>query len=123
MALEVNVNKKNATCFTVSPVGAIDTATSAILDEGINSVLALKPKVLVLDMAGVDFMSSAGVRTMLKAKKGLEATGGSLTVINLQPQIKKVLDIINALPSLRIFESTQELDDYLATIQQKFNEK
>jgi len=122
MALEVNVDRKNATCFTVCPVGAIDTNTSVILEEGIDSVLALKPKVIVLDMSGVNFMSSAGVRVILKTKKGLEAAGGSLTMINLQPQIKKVLDIINALPSLRVFESIQELDDYLATIQQKYNE-
>lgn len=122
MPLEVNVNRKNATCFTVAIVGAIDTNTSVILEEGIDPVLALKPKVIVLDMAGVDFMSSAGVRVILKTKKSLEALGGSLTLINLRPQIKKVLDIINALPSLQVFESIQELDDYLASIQQKYNE-
>lgn len=122
MPLEVSIQKTNATCFTVCPVGAIDTNTSVILDEEIDSVLALKPKVIVLDMAGVDFMSSAGVRVILKTKKSLEALGGSLTIINLRPQIKKVLDIINALPSLQVFENIQELDDYLASIQQKYDE-
>jgi len=33
--------------------------------------------------------------------------------INLQPQIKKVFEILNALPSLKVFASIQELDSYL----------
>jgi hypothetical protein len=37
--------------------------------------------------------------------------------INLQPQIKKVFDILNALPSLKVFASIQELDGYLDAMQ------
>ncbi|MGD2270109.1 MAG: hypothetical protein PVI06_06895 [Desulfobacterales bacterium] len=39
--------------------------------------------------------------------------------MNLQPQIKKVFDIINALPSMQIFASIEELDEYLDAIQKK----
>jgi hypothetical protein len=37
--------------------------------------------------------------------------------INLQPQIKKVFEILNALPSLKVFASIQELDNYLDAMQ------
>jgi ABC-type proline/glycine betaine transport system permease subunit len=40
----------------------------------------------------------------------------------LQPQIRKVFEIIQALPSLNIFESVAELDRYLAAMQRKVRE-
>jgi len=41
-----------------------------------------------------------------------------LLLINAQPQIKKVFEIINALPSLAIFKDVEELDNYLTSMQQ-----
>jgi anti-sigma B factor antagonist len=38
---------------------------------------------------------------------------------NLQPQIRKVFEIIMALPSLNVFESVADLDRYLTGIQKK----
>ena len=49
----------------------------------------------------------------------LKKNDGKITFMNLQPQIKKVFEIINALPSMRIFSSIQELDDYLDVMQKK----
>ena len=40
-------------------------------------------------------------------------SGGEVRFLNLQPQIKRVFEIINAIPSMQIFESTAELDRYL----------
>jgi anti-anti-sigma factor len=119
MPLQVNVTTKGKEGITVSPVGSIDTNTSMILEKEIDSLLKKKPKVLILDMEKVDFMSSAGVRVVFKAKRCVEAIGGVFTIVNLQPQIKKVFDIINALPSLQVFESVEELDKYLETMQKK----
>ena len=41
------------------------------------------------------------------------------TFMNLQPQIKKVFEIINAIPSMKIFTSMEELDEYLDIMQKK----
>jgi hypothetical protein len=45
-----------------------------------------------------------------------------VALTNLQPQIRKVFEIIQALPSLNIFESVEELDRYLAAMQRKVRE-
>jgi anti-sigma B factor antagonist len=37
--------------------------------------------------------------------------------MHLQPQIKKVFDILNALPTLQVFASIQEMDEYLDAMQ------
>ena len=39
--------------------------------------------------------------------------------MKLKPQIKKVFEIIDALPSMNVFSGVQELDDYLDAMQQQ----
>lgn len=68
-------------------------------------------------MEHLDYISSIGISSILKAKKAMKRIDGKLTLMHLQPQVKKVFDIINALPSQRIFTSTRELDEYLDRMQ------
>ena len=41
----------------------------------------------------------------------------------LRPQIKKVFDIMNALPSMNVFASEEEADSYLAEMQKRKQEE
>ncbi len=43
-----------------------------------------------------------------------------MVLTNLQPHIKEVFDIIDALPAQRIFASRDELDNYLDTMQKDY---
>ena len=45
----------------------------------------------ILDMAGVDFISSAGIRALLTLYRTVSETGGSVTIKNAQPQVLEVL--------------------------------
>jgi len=40
-----------------------------------------------------------------------------MVFMNLQPQIKKVFDILQAIPTLKVFASIEELDNYLDVMQ------
>ncbi len=117
MTLAVSVNKRETGIVTITPVGVIDATTYAILEAQVDSILATPPFALIFDMAGVSYISSAGVRVVLKAKKQLAKGGGKVMMVNLQPRVKKVFDIINALPSQQLFASIEELDAYLDKIQ------
>lgn len=119
MPLEVRLGERENGVFVIAPVGSVDSNTYGDLDKQADLVLVKKPKVIVLDMAGVEYMSSAGVRVVFRIKKALGSIGGSLTMVNLKPQIKKVFDIINALPELNVFRSIEELDAYLDKMQKK----
>jgi hypothetical protein len=61
----------------------------------------------------------AGVRVVFKAQKALKQQDGQFLMTNLQPQVKKVFEIIKALPTLKVFSSIQELDRYLDLMQKK----
>ena len=74
--------------------------------------------VLVMDLAHLDYISSAGIRCLLKARKALAPTGKVLAV-NPQAQIRKVLDMVQALPLSDIFATTAEADAYIDALQQE----
>jgi len=76
------------TVITVS--GRVDTTTAPELEAG----LAVSgSETLTLDLSGVPYMSSAGLRCLLAAQKRMMAGGGSMTIVGIQPAVKEVLDI------------------------------
>lgn len=119
MSLKVTSEERKAGVFVVSPTGSLDTNTYNILEEKVDYLIKSSPSVIAFDMEYLDYISSMGVRVVLKTKKEMEKIKGSMIMTNLKPQIKKVFDIINALPSMSIFASMDELDNYLDLIQRK----
>ena len=117
--LTVTVSENKYGVVTISPAGSIDSDTYAILEKDVDAVFESDPKALVFDMKDVKYISSMGIRTILTAKNRIEEADGSLVMINLQPQIRKVIDIVKAIPRHNMFENRQELDRYLSIIQRK----
>ncbi|MHC4187018.1 MAG: STAS domain-containing protein [Planctomycetota bacterium] len=119
MDLVIKEIVKEPGVIVLSPVGQIDTDSSPVLDEKINSCLTESVSTLVIDFQEVDFITSAGVGVMTKAKALLDKNNGSFAMINLQPQIKKVFEIMRLVPTLNVFANIQELDEYLGKVQRK----
>jgi anti-anti-sigma factor len=117
MALKVNTAAKRPGIFVVAPIGSIDAAGNAMFRDRIASVLGQNADVIIFDMEFADYINSMGIRELVKARKALKQRGGKIVFTNLQPQIKKVFDILNALPSLKVFANVQELDRYLDAMQ------
>ena len=117
MTLKVNTMLKKPGVFTVAPVGALSGDTPRLLAEKVEAVLNQNPDLVIFDMEFVDYINSMAIRVLLKTKKDLKQSGAKMVFVNLQPPVKKVFDILNALPSLRVFASVQELDNYLDAMQ------
>jgi len=119
MSLNVRIHPPTGGSQRVSIDGRLDTHTYLDLDRQLAPVLASGITSLVLDLAGLEYISSAGVRSVFKARKALAARGGKVLVANLQPQIQKVFDVVKAVPMNEIFSSVAEADAYLDAMQQK----
>ena len=104
---------------TIRPAGSLDSNTYTYLEEHVAAITKQKPRALVFDMKDLHYISSAGVRVILVTQKAMKAAGGEMALTNLQPQIRKVFEIIMALPSMVVFEDVAELDRYLTGIQKK----
>jgi hypothetical protein len=55
----------------------------------------------------------------VRARKAIEPAGGKVALVNPQPAVRKVLEIVKAMPRGGIFASVEELDAYLDEMQQK----
>jgi anti-anti-sigma factor len=123
MSLKVVITKREFGVFDVACIGPIDTSTYETLEKEVKPVLEMFPKAIVLNMEGVNYISSMGISAIIKIKKALDEIKGSLIMANLQPQVKKVFDVIKALPSAGIFTSLEEVDAYLDRVQREELEK
>lgn len=119
MKLSVTSKQKMDGVYIIAPSGRLDTSTYQTLEDRVDVVLEERPHTLVFDMEMVDYISSMGVRVIAKAQKAMKTYQGKVILLNLQPQIQKVFDIIKALPAQQVFSTMDELDDYLDRMQRK----
>jgi anti-anti-sigma factor len=79
--------------FVVTAKGRLDGASSSIFADRIGGLITdQKPKLLV-DFAGVDFVTSAGLRAVLMVLKKVKAANGSFALCGVQDSVRDVLDI------------------------------
>ena len=119
MPLTVSSTQKRPGVIAVSPIGSIDGNTYSILEDKVDEILKVTPDVIIFDMEFVEYISSAGIRVLVKTRKAMKKTDGRMVFSNLQPQIQKVFDILQAIPTLEIFTSIEELDNYLDVMQKR----
>ena len=123
--MSLNVRTEDARSFmkTIYLKGSLDTETVSTFDQELDTVLESPLKVLVLDLSELKYLSSAGIRSMFRAQKSMKARAGKALIVNPQPAVQKVFDIVKAVDLSAVFASVQELDKYLDTIQRKMKEE
>ena len=89
--MEVKFNKQDSTlCVMIS--GNIDTVTAPELDSQLKGNLS-GIKELILDFAAVDYISSAGLRVILMTNQMMEEVDGSMTVKNVNEDVRDVFEM------------------------------
>ena len=119
MSLTIEIAPAGNGYQRVALAGRLDTHTHAELDAKLSPLLASPIRSLVLDLEGLIYISSAGVRSVFKARKALAERGGKVVVVNPQPQIQKVFDVVKAVPLNEIFSTVEEADAYLDALQKR----
>ncbi|ACD57189.1 anti-sigma factor antagonist [Xanthomonas oryzae pv. oryzae] len=121
--LAIQIDPPKDTRQRVILTGRLDTHTYQDLDAALLPLLGTHITTLVLDLSALEYISSAGIRCIFKARKALATRHGKVLVSNPQPQICKVFDLVKAVPLSDVFASTEELDAYLAAMQRKVIEQ
>ena len=73
--------------------GRLDAQKTTDFKKSLAQYLSGRPSKLVLDLGGVTYISSAGLRELFLAARELQRGGGKLVVCNPQPDVKHVFDI------------------------------
>lgn len=101
---------KRVTVVDVS--GRIDSATAGEFDEAIMGLIESGHKNLLLDMSEVDFLSSAGLRTLVSARKALQKSSG---VIKLTQPSQRVVDTLDIAGLDVLFEAIPDREAAIAS--------
>ena len=88
MTIEI---KKNTQETVIEVVGRLDTITAPALDKSINEDIGGTEN-LVIDMKGVEYISSAGLRVLLSAQKKMQKIG-SMKVTGVCEEVMEVFEI------------------------------
>ena len=88
MTIEI---KKNTEETIIEIVGRLDTITAPVLDKALNEDIG-ETQNLVLDVKGMDYISSAGLRILLATQKKMQKIG-SMKVINVCEDVMEVFEM------------------------------
>ena len=107
-----------------SAMEQIDGSSALVGVRGVSLGTVMRSDVRSLFDAGVvDCDGYAGLVMNLAGQlKGADDAGGAvgaLLLVNVQPGVQKVFDIVKALPAQSVFKSVAELDQYLDYMQRK----
>ena len=83
--------KRNAEELIIEVAGRLDTTSAPMLDKAISEDMGTA-KTLTLDLKGVEYISSAGLRVLLSAQKKMQQIG-SMTVKNVCEEVMEIFEM------------------------------
>ena len=89
--MDVRVEKEKE-YLKITVIGKVDTGTAPVFDRAVEEN-AEGVTTLILDLGAMSYTSSAGLRVVLKAQKMMNARGGSMKVVNVQPDVLEIFEI------------------------------
>ncbi|MFM2095566.1 MAG: hypothetical protein RIS70_2690 [Planctomycetota bacterium] len=99
-------SRRSGDTLTVTVTNRLDAITAPTFDASLdlNGV-----RELVLDLGECPFISSAGIRSVLKAHQSLSKNQGKLVVTNVSPQVREVFDITGLSEMIAIVRKPREI--------------
>ncbi|MCD4812568.1 STAS domain-containing protein [bacterium] len=95
---KINVNVQNSSinteCTVIDVEGFLDAYTVAELEETFNRLIKEQKFKLIVNLAKLDYISSAGLGTFMGVIDEIRDNDGDIILINLSPKIFKVFDLL-----------------------------
>jgi len=99
-----------ASVVTVS--GRVDSETAPQLDSALAQLAAGGQNKIVLDLKGVDYMSSAGLRSIVKAAQAAQKSGGELRLAAVSDSVEVVLRTVGMLQMFKLYTTSGEAANF-----------
>jgi len=77
----------------VAIAGRLDMISAGPLEQELETLIGAGTRRLAIDMSGLDYLSSAGLRALLVAGRRLQETQGTLALVGLRGTVKEVMEI------------------------------
>jgi anti-anti-sigma factor len=100
--------RKEGSATVVSVKGRIDAVTASEFEKGLSALMAGGDCMLVLDFKGLEYISSAGLRSILSIAKQLKTKEGKMLFAGLQGPVKDVFKISGFGSIFKIYDTEEE---------------
>ena len=98
-------NEKQGEATILNVGGRLDAAGAPELEAQGKMILLEGSKRLLLDLAGVEYISSAGLRSILAAGKKTKIQQGKIVLCSLKAMVREVFEISGFASLFSIFDS------------------
>ena len=88
--------------------GRIDSETAPELDAALTKLLQGNRNKIVLNLQNVDYMSSAGLRAIVKAYQAAQKSGGDVHLAAVSQPIEVILRTVGMMQMLKMYPTDQE---------------
>lgn len=86
-------SRQQGSATVIEPSGRIDSMTAKEFEQQIGAPLVSGSGRLVIDLSGLQYISSAGLRVFLTAAKQCKTAGGALTLCSANDGVREVFEI------------------------------
>jgi anti-sigma B factor antagonist len=94
--------------YCIAPQGRLDAVTVPALEAALDQHLAANHVRIVLDMTGVTYLSSSGLRAMLRARKAAQMSGGDVVLCGMTPRVHEIFEMIGFTSLFQVFREVTE---------------
>jgi anti-anti-sigma factor len=116
MILSVSTSEVSPAVRILHLNGMLSAVTYHGLEKEILRVIDEGATLLVLDLQGLEFLGSTGIRVLLQALKTLRAKGGDVRTMQVPKAIQEVFDLVQLFPASQAFANKAELQAFLAPV-------
>lgn len=90
MQFESNTLSENVIQLILN--GRLDPAGTQLIEHSLSFVTTTQTANIILDLSGVSFLASIGIRLLMTSARGQANRGGKLVLAAPQPLVRKVLE-------------------------------
>jgi len=105
--MEFASNKQDQ-AMVISVTGRMDAVTAPEFEQECNKWIDEGERLLIIDLGGLEYISSAGLRSILATAKKLKAEQGQIRFCNLNGMVQEVFSISGFSSMFTICETSEE---------------
>jgi anti-anti-sigma factor len=103
--MNISIEEKSSGLTVVFLAGRMDAGNAGEFNEAFAEVMEKRPAALVIDLAGLQYISSAGLRSVLTLIKAAKTSNTALKFCAMQPMVADVFKVSGFSAMLSIFDT------------------
>ena len=115
MSMDFSIDKKLlGDVALISVTGFLDAHTFEELEEAITEMFSVGRYRIIVDLSGVDYISSAGAGVFIGALSESQENGGNIVLMNPTPNVREVFDLLGLSQIFNIVDDLEKAKSVFA---------